>query len=125
MKMNKATTERIRARAAALLEPLETEFGVKVAAKRGSYGTGHCALTFEFAEVTDGITQTREAEAFKTLAGMYGLKADDLGRKFVYNGDTFKLVGISPQSRKYPLLAERCRDGKGMKFTERIAKVLI
>jgi hypothetical protein len=124
--MDKVTTERIKARAIELLRPLEAEFGVNVAPRRGNYGQGHCMLQFEFAETgEDGVAQTRDVEAFKTLCLVYGLQPEDLGRKFVSNGEVFTVTGLNPKSRKYPVCAMRARDGKRFKFSERIANVLI
>jgi len=61
-----------------------------------------------------GETTSVSAEAFKSSAHFFGLKPTDLGRTFVVRGRIFKVTGLAPRSRKYPVLAES--DGKTYKF---------
>lgn len=61
----------------------------------------------------DGEVATAEAEAFKSYAALFGLKADDLGRSFVSQGKQWKIVGCAPRSRKFPIL---CEDSNGKVF---------
>ena len=46
----------------------------------------------------------------------YGLKPEDLGARFLIGKEWYVTTGIKTANRKYPLLADRARDGKGFKF---------
>lgn len=57
------------------------------------------------------------AEEFKFRAYSYGLRPDDLGRKFkMADGSVVKLVGAAPKARKFKLIGERS-DGRAFKYT--------
>ena len=74
----------------------------------------------------DGKAITKEAEDFQHYAFRYGLKAEDLGRKFKrWGGDTYEIIGAKPRSRKYPILARQVATGKVYKFTAQEIKLLL
>lgn len=54
---------------------------------------------------------------FKRWAASYGLKPEWFGETFTSRGTGFRIVGINTRAPKYPVQAERVRDGKGFKFT--------
>ena len=54
--------------------------------------------------------KTKEAMDFKRYAPMFDLEADDFGKTFNMRGKEYKIVGLKPRSKKYPVLAEA--DGK-------------
>ncbi|MCP4437101.1 MAG: hypothetical protein GY913_21720 [Proteobacteria bacterium] len=57
---------------------------------------------------------------FARHAVVFGLTESDYGAEFVgQNGDFYTVAGFAPRSRKYPVLATRCRDGKTFKFPAR------
>lgn len=107
------------------LQTVAQKYGLKLTYKGGSYGSTQCALKFEFAVVNgDGIAETREAVDFRRAARLYGLEAEDLGRIFKsFAGDRFKIVGLSARAKRYPILAERVRDGARFKFPHREVQI--
>lgn len=46
----------------------------------------------------------------------HDMKPSDFGREFVSNGETFRIAGFNPRSRKFPINAVRVRDGAKYKF---------
>ena len=54
---------------------------------------------------------------FKEKCYKYGLLPEHLGRVFLSGDTRYKIVGLKPRNRKYPVIAERCRDGKSYKFS--------
>lgn len=60
----------------------------------------------------------KDVAAFRNLAKVYGFDVSDLGGVFVspFNGERFKIAGLLPKSRKYPVLVERVGDGKRFKY---------
>ena len=73
----------------------------------------------------DGTVYSEEAEAFKTMAHLYGLKSEWLGAKFMAAGIEYTISGLAKRSRKFPILAKRVKDGKTFKFTEDVVKRLV
>ena len=45
-------------------------------------------------------------EYFKKFCSMYGLQEEDLGRTFRSKSKTFKIAGINPRSRQYPIIIQ-------------------
>lgn len=64
----------------------------------------------------NGKAEPVEVKDFKSHCFIYGMTPKDLGRYFMTNGVTYKLVGLKPKSHKYPFVGERY-DGKRFKFT--------
>lgn len=66
----------------------------------------------EFALRTRGDGTSNAEAAFTRLAPMFNLKASDFGRVVTVRGTEFRIVGLNPSSAKFPVEAERVRDGK-------------
>ena len=121
--MSKAITEMTRKNmnlidgdVEAALQKVAEERGLTLKKERGSFnptaGTYTIKWTF-VVQTEDGIPAD-----FAANARYFGLSADDYGREFsTYNG-RFKIVGIKPRNRKYPIIAESLSDGRTYKFPE-------
>jgi hypothetical protein len=89
------------------LAPLAERLGLRIITKGGSYTGGSYCLKVECSVVNeDGSAQTREAEAFRQLAGAYGLSPEDLGASFTSGGKTYVVTGLKTRARKRPIQAE-------------------
>ncbi len=75
-----------------------------------------CKLT-----VSCGSNEDAAKREFEKNAFLFGLKPDDYGRDFSFNGKMFKLVAIKPRSTKYPLVGIDSA-GKRYKFPEHAVK---
>jgi len=62
---------------------------------------------------------TKEAAAYKRYKSLMGF-SKDLGDKFKYGGKEFIIVGYSPRSKKYPVLADA--NGKTYKFPDSVVR---
>ncbi len=91
---------------------------MQIRARGGSYSATACAIKLEVSELSDdGVAKTPERAAFVQTAHLYGLSPNDLDAEFTANdGTVYKIVGLSPRKRKYPIVAERQPDGKMYKF---------
>lgn len=78
-------------------------------------------VTFVGPSVEGGELDTLEARTFKRNAHVYGLSSDDLGRRFVFGGERYTLVGCKPRAHTYPLLCRR-DDGRLLKMTMHTVK---
>jgi len=92
-----------------------------VEAHGGKFATNGSNFTFplELAVIgSDGQAETQEVREFKRNASLYGLKPEDLGKTFHSpgSGHRFKITGLKSRNRRYQIMADRVRDGKGFKF---------
>ena len=55
---------------------------------------------------------------FKLYAASFGLKAEQYGTIIKHGRESYKLVGFSPRSTRFPILASRLSDGKTFKLPE-------
>jgi len=106
------------------LKPLEDKFGISFNRKGGSFSDTSYTMKIEMAVVAaDGTVLSREAEDFKRYCQLYNLEAEDLGKTFVADdGYIWRVKGLNSRSRKYPILAERIKDGKTFKLGQRMVQ---
>jgi hypothetical protein len=65
---------------------------------------------------TPGLpTESKEAKDFKRFCGRFGLQPTDLNKTFTSRGTTYKIVGLKPNSYKFPVIGENDR-GTRYKF---------
>tara|TARA_R110002110_G_scaffold69439_12_gene187217 strand:- start:1087 stop:1512 length:426 start_codon:yes stop_codon:yes gene_type:complete len=103
------------------LQEIGAEYGLTLTLGRGTYSTenGTGTLKLELATLGEnGEAESPAAKDFKAHAELFGLKATDLGRRFVSNGSEFEISGLKPRNRKYPIIATKVSDGRGYKFSE-------
>lgn len=108
------------------LRDVAEKHGVTIKAGGGRF----TAETFDLklnivAKATDGSVQTKEALAWNKLAAAYGFKAEDLGRKFYTNGETYVVTGLKPNAKKFPVLARKQSNGVMYKFAAHSVKAAL
>jgi hypothetical protein len=115
MNIDKTGIRLLRGQIETALAELGAKHNLAISVGSASYLPGkNVTFKLECAAIgADGEVATAEAEAFKTYAGLFGLKADDLGRSFVSQGKKWTIVGCAPRSRKFPIL---CEDSNGKVF---------
>jgi hypothetical protein len=65
---------------------------------------------------TDGVDLAAQRE-FKVNAFRYGLPDDAFGKEFTgWDGIRYRVVGLKPRRRKFPISAVRVSDGRAFKF---------
>ena len=125
--MNRAMAKQLARKIEAALQPLASELGMQIRARGGSFGATAYMAKIEVSEITaDGVAMTPERTAFIKEATLFGLQPEDLDAEFKANGVTvYKIVGLAPRKRKYPIVAARQPDGKLYKFGEEtVARML-
>lgn len=110
----------------AALKAVADKYGIVFAIKGGTFSPNTYSPKIEFAVVAaDGAIMNREAEAFKQLAGMYGLKPEHFGAKFRSGGREFTICGLKSRAGRLPILAKETQSGKTFKFNnEDVARAL-
>ena len=126
IKIDRPFLRNFTAEAEAALRELCEKYGITVSYKSGNFQRdgSNAILKFEIAapDATTGEAKTRASQDFKRLASRYGLSPDDLGTTFKQGRTEYRITGINPRARQYPICGARVRDGKPFRFT--VADVL-
>ncbi len=114
--LDRSTTNCVMKRLEALLKPLAEELGVSLTLGKCSFRPTNGRFQVKLSVLDlDGKAITEEMEEFKSYALHYGFSPEDLGKTFVFQRRSFKICGLKPKNRLYPILA-KSSDGKGYKF---------
>ena len=103
------------------LQHVLKKYGITVEYKGGSYSPEEYTAKFVFSVPrSDGIPTS-----FAAACGKFGLSVEDYGKRFHNSQGTavYKLVGIKPRNRKYPIIGLRS-DGQRFKFGPQVLKGL-
>lgn len=91
--------------------------GLTVKAVGGRFNDNALTAKIEFAVTVRGGQRVEPAaDDFRKYMTLFDFKAEDLGATFQNRGESFKLVGLLPNKRAFPVLGERLSDGKRMCF---------
>jgi len=93
------------------LASVEDKHGIVFDFNNISYGDDHFSLRLK-ANVGSDVSEIAKKD-WNKYAVLFGLTEDDFGATFKYGGETYKIVGIKPRSKKYPLIVE---NEKGKKY---------
>jgi len=125
-KFDKPTCKILGATISETLENLGKEFGVKFTYKGGTFDPN----SFTFKIVADVInpetgTNEKDLQMFKMYAASYDLSPDDFHKVIRIKRGMFKIIGIAPQSYKYPILLQNVETGKVWKYPATVVKAAI
>ena len=99
------------------LKDFGEKYGLTISIGTARYTKGNAAFKLQLVTTcSDGTVNTQEAENFKLNAHQFGLKPEHLNAEITYLGRKYKLVGLAPNSIKFPLIVERIPDGKGYRM---------
>lgn len=116
-KFSKPTLRKLRKEIEDALASVSVRHGIHIKTGRCSFMDSSATMKLEMAVIgADGVVHTKEAEAFRNFAGMYDLKRDDLGQKFVAGGTTYEIIGLKTRARKRPILCLSEDNGKTYVF---------
>lgn len=102
----------------AALAAVEAQYGIKITVGNARFLPDNATFKLEMATIgTSGVANTRERDAFKRDAYLFGLKADDLDKEITYASQRYIIKGLNPRRSKYPIVAVRVRDGKTILLT--------
>lgn len=95
----------------AALAELAAKHGVQIECGNASFTSTNATFKLAINTIGDGgEVVTKEAKDFGRYAGLVNnLKAEWLGESFTVRGETFKIIGYKPRSKKYPVLAENAK----------------
>lgn len=107
------------------LRPIAEKYGLTLDQKGKSYRRDALPVMYQFlVRETDeeGNEMSSEGKEFQRRAPWLGLEASDLNREFTSRGRKYRITGLNPRGRKYPILAEEVRTGKKYKFPVEVVK---
>jgi len=101
----------------AAIQSVAKKYGVSLQYGGGTYNEATATLKISAVVAnSNGKIQTKGEADWKRYHNMFGLKANILGTKINYAGEQYKIVGLSPRSRRFPVLVERVSNGKRYKL---------
>jgi len=113
--VNRESAKVLRAEIESALSPVLTAAGMEISKTSvvftPSDSTIKVSLTFHIVGM-----ESPESRAFRELANLYGLAPEYLGCEFWSRGKVYKIEGLLPNSRKFPVLASDVSTGKLFKF---------
>ena len=99
------------------LQAIAKKHGVNIKKGRGSYTATNWTCKFEVSVVNgSGEVMTKERIELEKFGAGVGLK-DAYGKVFELQGKRFKVIGLSLNKPKYPVIGEEVGTGKRYKFT--------
>jgi hypothetical protein len=92
------------------LKAVAAKHGLNVTVGGGRFTTSSFAPKVEFVVPGDVGSSRKDEDAFKLLAGMYGLDPNCLGKTFTVGGESYRVDGLAPRRTKNCVKITRLRD---------------
>lgn len=102
------------------LKAVAEHYGLILKPGRGTYDPSAGTFTTKWIFVCEG--EDGVPADFARNAPRYGLTVEDYNREFSTHTGTYRVTGINPRRRKYPISAKCVKTGKGYKFTQQAVK---
>lgn len=112
-KIDRQTCKRLRPLIDSHLATLGHNLGLKIEAGNATYDPAGF-VTFKVKCQLEGFDADKHD--WDQNCWQFNLQEDHFGAEIAYGGNRYKLVGISPRSRKYPIIAERLEGAQGGKW---------
>lgn len=112
--MNRSEAKQIMAEAEAAMAAVFAAHNLKGAPVRASFDGGSITLRMKGEGIGDESPRVKDWERY---ASSYGLPQDALGKLIVVNGKGYRITGLAPSRRKYPITVEEVLTGKDMLLT--------
>ena len=117
--INRSTVSQLLEEASEALAAVADKHGIVLERKHCTYSETEVPVAFKFVipeRAEDGTAISPKETEFRKYARRFGLEPDDYGKLFKTYTGVFRVSGIKPRSRKYPVLGERVADGRVFKF---------
>lgn len=110
----------------ALKQQVEGELGVTFTVGNIRFSDTTASIKLDAVDVAPDGTKVTVAESdWHAMCGLFGFEKDDLNREFVSQGRTFRISGLKPTNRKYPVIAKCVSTGSSYKFAPETVLVSI
>jgi hypothetical protein len=99
------------------LAKVANQYGVNIKVGNASFSPTNFTTKITVSTISkDGTVMGKEASDFDRYAFMFGITDYKVGDEFEFRDETYKIVGMLPRSKKYPVLAKSVSSGKTFKF---------
>lgn len=116
-KLDRPTIISLRSELSEALAKIGEKHGIAVRLGNCKFTEDNATFKLEVAtRANTGEVMSKDAVAFKSHAVLFGVKPEDLGRTFAFNGRNFTLTGLNPRRPKFPFSATCKEDGKSYKL---------
>lgn len=96
------------------------DYNIDIKRKAATYSNNNIQVKFEFSLINSaGKVLDRKVTDFPLYAHRYGLTSKDLGRKFSYKNENYKITGINRSAPKYPVCTVLVGTDESFKFAAR------
>ena len=117
--VDRSTVKMILEEARVALDAIAEKHGVILERKHCTYSSTEIPVAFKFVvpeRTEDGEAIDPKETECRKRAPRFGLEPDDYGKMFKTFNGVFRVCGIKPKARKYPVLGESIINGKIYKF---------
>ena len=117
--IDRSTLKMILEEAREALAVVADKHGLVLERKHCTYSSTEAPVAFKFVvpqRTEDGEAIDPKETAFRKFAPLYGLEPDDYGKMFRTHNGVYRVCGIKPKARKYPVLGSHIHTGKTYKF---------
>jgi hypothetical protein len=97
------------------LKPITDKYGIDLSLGSISFTSDSFSVSLKGKALDASGAPVVDTNNFNRFCTIFGLEPGDLGRKFVSRGETYEIIGISPNRPKYPIDVMRS-DGKRFKY---------
>lgn len=117
MRFDKSKVKTVRADIDAALASVEKKHGVKFSLGTIRFTANDFRAKLECVSTvtSNGSAVNADQVKFENQAARFGIRTDSFGKTFTYFGDRYKIVGLNPRAKKYPVQAQGPR-GKRYKM---------
>ncbi|SCW95404.1 hypothetical protein [Ancylobacter rudongensis] len=104
------------------LEPVAAKYGVTLTPNGGLIGASSGMIKIKVELEAAPGQPARSDTLFGYHAPLLGLQASDKGRSFSYKSVLYTIKDLNPRAPKFPVIAERVRDGAPFRFPIDVVK---
>lgn len=124
--MNKKLIDEVSKEMEKAVQEVAKKLNVKIEFDGGSYNLTEGKLKFKVTEVGEKLENSMKDE-YSRYCPVFGLKEEWFGKEITFpdNGDRYKIAGIAPSRRKYPVILQSLTSDKRILVTVDYIKELL
>ena len=126
MSMNRELIDEVQKEMIKAIKEVEDKLKVKIIPDGGSYNLTEGTLKFKVIETGENRENSMRDE-YNRYCPVFGMKEEWFNKEVTFpdNGDRYKIVGIAPNRRKYPIILQSLTSDKQTLVTVDYIKELL
>ncbi len=102
---------------------VEQDFGIAIKIGGIRYADSYADIKLTCSVIGEnGRVATKDSQAYTECAHLFGLKPEDLYKKFTSDGTEYEITGLRTGGGKMPVIVKRTKDGKSFRMTSDAVK---